>query len=115
MGYFRARLYVAEVAQEVDAEDFAAVFVRVAAAHELRGDFRQVGSGVDPFGQRGNAVKVRAEADVLDAGNSDDVLDVIDEIAEWWTRDSGGPFAIQCSDAVVGDGDTLRLPLGDLP
>ena len=72
-----------EDAQEISAEDLAAVFGGVAALHQCGGDLGQIGGGVDALRQlAADAVEVRAEADVIDSGDFGDVVDVVDRAAE---------------------------------
>ena len=72
-------MYVAEDAEEIAAEEFLHVFGGVASGHERGGDFGEIGGGVDAFGWDGDAVEVGADADVVDAGDLDDVIEMIDE------------------------------------
>ena len=51
----------------------------VAASHECRCDFGEIGCGVDACWWDGDAVEVCTDADVVDAGDLDDVVEVIDE------------------------------------
>jgi hypothetical protein len=78
--FFGDLLDFAEDSEKIAAEDFAAVFGGVATGHEGCGDFGQVGGGVEALGQlAAYAVKVRAEAYVVDTGYLGDVVDVVDE------------------------------------
>ena len=69
-------LGVAEDAEKIAAEEFFHVLGGVASGHECGGDFGQVGGGVDAFGWDGDAVEVSTDADVVDAGDSDDVIEM---------------------------------------
>ena len=55
------------------------VFGGVAARHECDRDFGKVCGRVDACGWDGDAVEVGADADVIDACDFDDVVEVIDE------------------------------------
>ena len=71
---------LAEDAEEVAAEDFAAILSGVAASHEGGGDFGQVGGGVESLGElAADAVEVGAQTDVINAGDFGDVVNVVNE------------------------------------
>src|SRR5579875_1801345 len=86
----RVGLDLAEDAQDVATEDFANVLGAVAARHEGCGNLGEVGGGVDASGRDRYAVKVRADADVVDARDLDDVVEVVDERVERRAADHGG-------------------------
>ena len=71
--------YRGEVAEEVAAEEFFHVLGGVASGHEGGGDFGEIGGGVDAFGWDRDAVEVGAYADVVDAGDFNDVIEMINE------------------------------------
>ena len=73
------RLYGGEEAEEIGAEEFVEVGGGVAAGEQGGGDFGQVGGGVDALGEGAYAVEVGADADVVDACDADDVVEVGDE------------------------------------
>ena len=72
----------------------------VAASHEGCGDFGKVGGRVDACGWDGDAIEVSADADVVDAGDFDDVVEVVDEGVEGGAADLCGELAID----LVGGG-----------
>src|SRR5690606_13531688 len=63
--------------QQVAAPDLRDVFVAVAALAQLGGDVAGFG-GVHPAGDAATAIEVGGDADVVDAGDLRDVLDVVD-------------------------------------
>ena len=75
----RGGLYIAEDAEEIAAEELSHVLGGVASGHECSGDFREIGGRVDAFGWDGDAIEVGADADVVDTGCLDDVVEMIDE------------------------------------
>ena len=93
-----------EEAEEVGAEDFVEVGWGMAAGEERGGDFGQVGGGVDALGERADSVEVGTDADVIDARDRDDVVEVGDEGRERRAGKARGEFAVEA----VGDMDTGR-------
>jgi hypothetical protein len=95
----------AEDAEQVAAENLADIVGAVAAIEQGLCDFGQVGGGVDAGGSgSADAVEIRAEADVIDAGNFGDVVDVIDQRTERRAGNFGGPLALDAVVVEVGDG-----------
>ena len=64
-------------------------------------------SGVAPA----DAVEIRAQADVVDAGDFGDVVDVIDQRFQGRARNFGGPLALDAVRVEVGDGFSRGLEL----
>lgn len=83
-----------EDAEEVASEEFLHVFGGVASGHERGGDLGEVGGGVDAFGWDGDSVEVGADAYVVDSGDFDDVVEVVDERVEGGAADLGGELAV---------------------
>ena len=75
----RLGLNFGEDAEEVGAEDFFHLLGGVAAGHEGGGDFWEVGGVADFGGEDAEAVEVGADADVVDACDLRDVVEMIDE------------------------------------
>ena len=74
-------LYSAPDAEQIAAPDLLDVGFAVAALDEFAGDVAAFG-GVVPASNAAAAVEVGADADVVDAGDLDDVLDVIYVVAD---------------------------------
>ncbi len=95
----------AENAEDITAQNLADIVGAVTAIEEGLRDFWQVGGGVDAFGGRAAyAVKIRAQPDVIDAGDLGDMVDVVDQRAQRRPRNSGGPLALDSVGIEVGDG-----------
>src|SRR5258707_8026259 len=87
-------LGLAEDAEQVAAQNLPNIVGAVAAIEQGLCDLWQVGGGVNALGGRAAyAVKIRAQADVVDACDFRDMVDVIDEGAQRRARDFGGPLA----------------------
>ncbi len=70
----------AEDAEGVGAEDFFDVGFGVVAVEEFLGDEGVRGNVGEVGGDLGDAIVICAQADVVDAGDFDDVIDVVDEV-----------------------------------
>jgi len=92
-----------EDAEEVAAEKFLHVFGGVAAGHEGGGHFGEVGGGIDAFGGDGDSVEVGSDAYVVDTGDLDDVVEVIDEGVEGGAADAVAVIADLVPGIVTGD------------
>ena len=92
----------AEDTEQVAAENLAAVFGGVAALHQGCRNLGQVGRRIEALGQLpADAIEVRTEADVIDACDFRDVVDVVDEHGERRARDAVGKLALQLVDLSI--------------
>ena len=69
-----------EHAQKVLSQNLANVTFTIAALQQLVGDVRQHGHVLCALRHIVGAIKVRANPDVIDAGDFGDVIDVIDQL-----------------------------------
>src|SRR5713101_2781705 len=103
-------LGVAEDAENIAAQDLADVVGAVAAVEQGLRDFRQVGGGIDAIGScAADAVKIRAQPDMLNTRHFRDMVDVIDQRAQRRARNFGGPLALDAICIEVGDRLSLRF------
>src|ERR1700753_1589236 len=100
----RCGLNIAKDAQEVAAEELFHVLGGIASRHQCSSDFRQIGSGVNAFGGNGNTIEVGTDANVVDAGDFDDVIEVGNKRIEWCPSDSRGELAIDLVGSAVWNG-----------
>ncbi len=84
----------------------------VPACHESRGDLRQVGGGVNTGGRLRDAVEVGTDADVFDACDLNDVIEVVDQRVEGCAADLRGEFAVDLVGCGEGNGQAFGLVLG---
>ena len=73
----RDLLGLPECPQQVDAEDLPQILLRVAALCQNHGELRELRHVLEPAGHDGDAVEVRSQAHVVDAGHPHDMLDVV--------------------------------------
>ena len=97
------RCNLGEDAHQVSAENFVQVFCGVAAVDQGFGDPRQISGGVDAFGQRTDAVEVSADADVVCAGDADDVVEMVNERGEQRPWDTRGEVTVDAVGSVEWD------------
>src|SRR5689334_13148921 len=89
---------------------------RVAALKQRGGDPGQVSDRVQPLGGGSNPVKVRSQSHVIDARDLGDMVNMIDQRLERWTRELRRPLFLDrrrflvCHGAAVGM--RMSFPVG---
>src|ERR1035437_1276118 len=101
-----------EDAHQVSAQNLPHVVRRVATNQQRGGDLGQVRGRVDALGQRGDAVEVGADADVIDTRDPEDVVEVVDQRLERRAGEPRGKLAVDLVGEVVGNGLALGGVLG---
>src|SRR5690606_22104769 len=82
-------------AKEVPAEYLLNIFFAIPSGKQLAGNYRHIGYTVELLWSGCNAVEVGAEADVVNAYQLHDVVEMVHQQGEWRTQ-LGGFFGVVC-------------------
>ena len=73
---------LAEDAHEIGAEDLLYIRFRISPANQLAGDAGHKRTIGQPFRHHGHTIEIGAQSDVFRAGESDNVVNVIDDCSD---------------------------------